>query len=220
MTKDESNPPARQVLKAGSVLAKLYGWTGLPVSGPVGKAGDAMGAAADRLGDRLRERRNRRMAAVLWRLGQEVELQREATEEDVGLFEEILEGIIRDEDDRKISYYVAFVDLYLNGQWGPAWTRVVAGALKALSKEELEAFDAFVNGPGGLAGPAFHGEHLNITQGREFLRLRLASAGLMPGTGTIVKHGISPLGKVVAQILAYAEALEEKRDADAGDGPG
>jgi len=189
MSREETNRIVQYGARAGSLLAKIAKHAPVP------------GAAApddiiEHFKQRNAQRRSKRLETFVQQLAdRQADIQRELTEEEIDLFEEILAAAITAEDEAKLPYYVNCVELYLVEQWAPALVRLVMGALKGLCRIELDALRRFAAGEGGL-------ETGDPLLPRQQLLLRLGALGILPATGTQVRTNLTPVGKKVYEVIS------------------
>ena len=192
---DQEDSLAKQGLGAASVVAKIA--KHLKIIPGAAIVDDVLSS----LWQRRIDRQVGRLRKVVGLLADQVCGPEDLTDEQVDLFEEILASAVDEEDETKLPYYVTCVQLHLDEKWEAPLVRMVAGALRQLSKPELDAFADFASGSG----------HSNLGKGlpdvyKASLRLRLASLSLMTPTGVLMAGtaNLTPVGIMVAQVVERA----------------
>ena len=118
------------------------------------------------------------------------------SEEEVDLFEKILEAAVREEDQAKSPYYVALVEYYMKERVDPPIVRLLANSFKALSAWELMILRKLHKGGQKVF---FRSDVLG-----QSVFLRLEGLGLYDGKQTHPRK-VTPLGKMLREVIELAD---------------
>jgi hypothetical protein len=132
-------------IKGMGFMARMWAKIYCPHAEPVIElAESAAGTYFADVEDRRKARRIERLEAFAARIERRMKAE-DAAKVPPDLFEEILSSAIEDEDKTKIPYYAALVELVAKPPIDSYVVRLLAGALKQLTRFELDVFNDFAH---------------------------------------------------------------------------